>query len=86
MHKLQFAYPLAAHSAFSRSVSLFADVPSRSFWSGVDPHSSELSTGSVTVHKPPTGPSNGNDHEERTGGLEEASYRTNPQDQIPPNT
>lgn len=86
MHKLQFAYPLAAHSAFSRSVSLSADVPSRSFWSGVDPHSSELSTGSVTVHKPPTGPSNGNDHEERTGGLEEASYRTNPQDQIPPNT
>ncbi|XP_017335165.1 leucine-rich repeats and immunoglobulin-like domains protein 2 isoform X1 [Ictalurus punctatus] len=62
------------------------DVPSRSFWSGVDPHSSELSTGSVTVHKPPTGPSNGNDHEERTGGLEEASYRTNPQDQNPPNT
>lgn len=62
------------------------DVPSRSFWSGVDPHSSELSTGSVTVHKPPTGPSNGNDHEERTGGLEEASYRTNPQDQNPLNT
>ncbi|GAA6073038.1 leucine-rich repeats and immunoglobulin-like domains protein 2 isoform X3, partial [Tachysurus ichikawai] len=62
------------------------DIPSRSFWSGVDPHSSELPQGSVTVHKPPTGPSKGNEHEDRIGGLEEASYRTNSQDHNPPNT
>ncbi|XP_060724099.1 leucine-rich repeats and immunoglobulin-like domains protein 2 isoform X1 [Tachysurus vachellii] len=62
------------------------DIPSRSFWSGVDPHSSELPQGSVTVHKPPTAPSNGNEHEDRIGGLEEASYRTNSQDHNPPNT
>ncbi|XP_062852684.1 leucine-rich repeats and immunoglobulin-like domains protein 2 [Trichomycterus rosablanca] len=61
------------------------DIPESSFWSGVEPHSLELPQGSVTVHKPPTG-LNGTIHEERRGGLDEASYRTNSQDQNPPNT
>ncbi|TVK90467.1 Leucine-rich repeats and immunoglobulin-like domains protein 2 [Bagarius yarrelli] len=58
------------------------DISNGSFWSGINPHSPELPQGSVTVHKPPAGSSN----EERTEGLEEASYRTNSQDHTSPNT
>ncbi|XP_051562964.1 leucine-rich repeats and immunoglobulin-like domains protein 2 [Myxocyprinus asiaticus] len=56
------------------------DVPSRSFWDGEETHSSILTQGSVTVHKPQTGLSTGDSQEERRGALEEGSYRTNPQE------
>ncbi|XP_017553323.1 leucine-rich repeats and immunoglobulin-like domains protein 2 [Pygocentrus nattereri] len=63
-----------------------SDVPGRSFWGGVDPHPSVLPQGPVTVHKPPLGISGGDGQEQRSGGLEEGSYRTNPQDHSPPPT
>lgn len=56
------------------------DVPSRSFWDGEESHSSILTQGSVTVHKPPMGLSAGDGREDRRGALEEGSYRTNPQE------